>query len=71
MFFKQFFSRFRTPQAETVTFRGVECPNCWGRQEWGNEFRPYIANLEQDRTEVGRARKTFIRKFVCKYLPKR
>ena len=69
MFFKHFFSRFKNPQVETVTFNGLECPNCWGQQEWGNEFRPFVANLEKDRTPLGKARKTFIRKFVNKYLP--
>ena len=69
MLFSKFFKNWNQ-DAKAVTFQAEACPNCWGRFEWDNELKPITVDLEKDRSVLGRARKTFIRKFVDRYLPK-
>ena len=63
-FFKKWFSSNNQPQVQA-------CPNCWGRYEWDNAVKPINIDFEKDRSDIGRARKTFIRKFVDRYVPGR
>lgn len=63
-FFREWFGT-----SQNATFKMEACPNCWGHFEWDNEFKEAAVDLEQDRSAIGRARKTFIRRFVERYLP--
>ncbi len=47
-----------------------ECPNCWGIQEWNDEYKAIPINIDRALQEKGQAQLTFIRKFVERFIGK-
>lgn len=44
------------------------CPNCWGRQEWCDQYIPVSLTQTRDQWDFSKFRNGFILNFVNKYL---
>ncbi len=56
-------------RSSQVTSQNISvCPNCWGRQEWCDQYIPVSLSREKDRWDFSQFRNGFILKFVKKYL---
>ena len=47
-----------------------ECPNCWGIQEWEEEYKAIPLNHDKDLHDKGQVQLTFIRRFVERFIGK-
>ncbi len=68
MTFLQFFqSLSRNAQPATVNTT-LECPNCWGIQQWENEDKAPRFEFDKDSTLIGKSRKGFIQRFADRHV---
>lgn len=69
MTFSQFFQLLNTKITNAPTTTSLECPNCWGIQQWDDEHQAVNFDLNKDTTFIGKARKGFIQRFTDRYVP--
>ncbi|MGH1434871.1 MAG: hypothetical protein ACRBG0_10460 [Lewinella sp.] len=67
-FFQFLQSLLRKNQSIPVN-TSFDCPNCWGIQQWENEYRGAHFDNTKDTSSITKSRQGFIQRFADRYVP--